>query len=162
VFDTFQHEKLVNAINFFARNTKHCHTLKLFKLLNFLDFEHFRATGSGVTGLTYSAWPLGPVPPALFRELQRGGMIDLARSVLVVPITDDLTDKLLRRDIKALAPFGSAIFFKTLSFPMGGDRTSYLSYWSADTSGRDRDYNVSTSNTRNCPGMRFAAESLPE
>ena len=110
MFNTFQREKLVNAINFFARNTKRCHTLKLFKLLNFLDFEHFRATGSGVTGLKYSAWPMGPVPPALFREIQSGSRQDLQRSVTIVPVTDNLTDHLLRRDIKVAAPFDETYF----------------------------------------------------
>lgn len=110
MFDTFQREKLVNAINFFVRNTKHCHTLKLFKLLNFLDFEHFRATGSSVTGLKYSAWPMGPVPRDLYREIQGGGRPDLKNSVAIVPVTDDLTDKLLRRDLKATAPFDEQYF----------------------------------------------------
>ena len=45
-----------------------CYKLKLFKLLYFLDFEHFKQTGESVTGLEYFAWPKGPVPKALENE----------------------------------------------------------------------------------------------
>ena len=67
---THDREKLIQAINFFVRNTHHCGKVKLFKLLYFLDFEHFRETGRSVTGLEYSAWPMGPVPVDLFAEIK--------------------------------------------------------------------------------------------
>lgn len=63
-------EKLIQAINFFARRTRKCGKTKLFKLLFFLDFEHFKRTGRSVTGLEYNAWPKGPVPVALFEEMK--------------------------------------------------------------------------------------------
>lgn len=63
-------EKLINAIIYFAENTKACGKTKLFKLLYFLDFEHFRQTGRSVTGLSYFAWRMGPVPTALFDEIE--------------------------------------------------------------------------------------------
>lgn len=63
-------EKLINAIIFFRNNTKNLGKIKLFKLLYFLDFEHFKQTGRSVTGLSYSAWPMGPVPKDLFEEIQ--------------------------------------------------------------------------------------------
>ena len=62
-------EKLIQAINFFVRNTRKCGKVKLFKLLYFLDFEHFKATGRSVTGLEYYAWPMGPVPVSLKEEI---------------------------------------------------------------------------------------------
>ncbi len=64
-----QREKLLGAIIFFAKNTRACHKLKLFKLLFFLDFEIYRQTGRTTTGLRYFAWPMGPVPVDLFKEL---------------------------------------------------------------------------------------------
>jgi uncharacterized phage-associated protein len=67
---THEREKLLQAINFFVRNTKRCGKVKLFKLLYFLDFEHFKVTGRSVTGLNYDAWPMGPVPVSLHNELQ--------------------------------------------------------------------------------------------
>lgn len=68
---THEREKLVQAILFFARNTRKLGKTKLFKLLYFLDFEHFSKTGRSVTGLRYNAWPKGPVPVPLFKELDK-------------------------------------------------------------------------------------------
>lgn len=63
-------EKLVNAVIYFVQNTKYCGKTKLFKLLYFLDFEHFSKTGRSVTGLNYFAWPKGPVPVDIFDEVE--------------------------------------------------------------------------------------------
>lgn len=112
MFDSDQREKLLNAIIFFVAKTKRCHTLKLFKLLNFLDFEHFRQTGFGVTGLDYKAWPMGPVPSALWHEINHGGDEDLRKAVSVVEIKDDLTGALARRVITARATFDKSYFSK--------------------------------------------------
>jgi len=68
-------EKLRNAILYFVQNTKYCGKTKLFKLLYFLDFEHFSQTGRSVTGLEYFAWPKGPVPVAIFDEVESPGPI---------------------------------------------------------------------------------------
>jgi uncharacterized phage-associated protein len=65
---THEREKLCQAIVFFAKNTEKLGKIKLFKLLFFLDFEHFKRTGRSVTGSSYEAWPKGPVPEALFDE----------------------------------------------------------------------------------------------
>ena len=61
-------KKLIAAIVYFAKNTDNCGKTKLFKLLYFLDFEHFKQTGRSVTGLDYYAWKLGPVPISLYDE----------------------------------------------------------------------------------------------
>jgi uncharacterized phage-associated protein len=66
---TIEREKLLNAIIFFTKNTRHCYKLKLFKLLYLLDFQIYRETGRSTTGLAYFAWPKGPVPRALYNEL---------------------------------------------------------------------------------------------
>src|SRR5215212_3287424 len=66
---THEREKLIQAINYFVRHTRKCGKVKLFKLLYFLDFEHFKATGRSVTGLTYNAWKMGPVPVTLHEEI---------------------------------------------------------------------------------------------
>lgn len=62
-------EKLIEAVKFFALNTNMLGKTKLYKLLYFLDFTHFRDTGKPVTGLQYYAWPMGPVPVALHEEI---------------------------------------------------------------------------------------------
>ncbi|WP_456664297.1 Panacea domain-containing protein [Bradyrhizobium sp. LB13.1] len=69
MFVSRDREKLINAIIYFLGATNHCHTLKLFKLLNFADFEHFRQTGRTIFNLDYKALPKGPVcfsPPSSF------------------------------------------------------------------------------------------------
>jgi uncharacterized phage-associated protein len=63
-------EKLIQAIIYFVTHTRKCGKVKLFKLLYFLDFEHYKITGRSVTGLAYYAWPMGPVPVSLHNELE--------------------------------------------------------------------------------------------
>jgi len=63
-----QREKLINVMVYFAQNTQKCGKVKLFKLMYFLDFEHYQQIGRSVTGLNYYAWPLGPVPVDLYAE----------------------------------------------------------------------------------------------
>lgn len=72
MLDLQHREKLVEAISFFAGHTRNCGLVKLFKLLYWLDYHNFRETGETVTGLTYQAFPKGPVPESLYNELQRG------------------------------------------------------------------------------------------
>lgn len=85
-----QRKKLLEAIVFFTQNTKWCGSIKLFKLLFFLDMLNFRETGRSVTGLHYTAWPMGPVPVPLFEEL-RAPKADLAEKVAIThPPKNDL------------------------------------------------------------------------
>jgi uncharacterized phage-associated protein len=66
-----EREKLLNAIIFFAQNTRNLGKVKLWKLLYFLDFQHYRDVGRSVTGLQYFAWPKGPVPVGLQNEVEQ-------------------------------------------------------------------------------------------
>ena len=66
-------EKLIEIVKFFAQQTKRLGKIKLFKLLYFLDFTHFRETGRSVTGMDYFAWKMGPVPVELFNEIEAPG-----------------------------------------------------------------------------------------
>src|SRR4051794_23730985 len=112
MFVTRDREKLLNAIIYFLGATKHCHTLKLFKLLNFSDFEHFRQTGRTMFGLDYRALPKGPVPTALLNEFKSGGNADLKAAVALYEVKDEITDELLRRDLKPRLPFDKKWFTK--------------------------------------------------
>jgi uncharacterized phage-associated protein len=78
---THHREKLINAIIYFARNTKYCGKTKLLKLLYFLDFSHFKQTGKAVTGLDYYAWEMGPVPKDLFEELSGNMKPDMKNAI---------------------------------------------------------------------------------
>jgi uncharacterized phage-associated protein len=112
MFVSREREKLINTIVFFLKNTNHCHTLKLFKLLNLADFEHFRQKGRTITGLQYRALPKGPVPTALLDEFQRGGDKDLKTAVQLFAVKDEITDALLRRDLKPRVEFEKNWFTK--------------------------------------------------
>jgi uncharacterized phage-associated protein len=81
---THEREKLINAIVFFAKNTKYCGKIKLIKLLYFLDFNHFAQTGRSVTGLDYRAWKMGPVPTTFYQEWDEPGD-DLTAAVDILP-----------------------------------------------------------------------------
>ena len=72
MLDLQHQQKLIEAISYFAANTKHCGFTKLFKLLYWLDYHHFRETGETVTGLSYQALPYGPVPESLYDQLKTG------------------------------------------------------------------------------------------
>jgi uncharacterized phage-associated protein len=76
-------EKLINAIAYFAKNTRQCGIVKLNKLLYFLDFYHYRDTGRSVTGLDYYAWKMGPVAVTLYNELKHTPKQDLTAKVRV-------------------------------------------------------------------------------
>lgn len=82
---THYREKLINAIVFFAQNTRYCGKTKLLKLLYFLDFKHFKQTGRPVTGLDYFAWKMGPVPKELFKEISGNMRPDLKSAIDVLP-----------------------------------------------------------------------------
>jgi uncharacterized phage-associated protein len=77
-------QRLINAVVFFAQNTKYCGKIKLFKLLYLLDFEHFRQTGKSVTGFDYQAWKFGPVPVDLMEEWEQLDP-DLASVIRITP-----------------------------------------------------------------------------
>jgi len=117
-------EKLLNALIYFSKNTKVCGKTKLFKLLYFLDFIHFRETGKSVTGLNYYAWDKGPVPQDLFHELKQPYK-DLQETVILLKRAEDEDDKLCR--VIAKKPFDPSFFsrrelkiMKDLSFIFKG------------------------------------------
>ena len=83
---THHREKLINAIIYFAKNTKYCGKTKLLKLLYFLDFSHFKQTGMSVMGLDYFAWEeMGPVPKVLFDELSGNMRPDMKDTINELP-----------------------------------------------------------------------------
>ncbi len=82
---TNHRQKLINAIIYFAKNTKYCGKTKLLKLLYFLDFTHFKQTGKSVTGQDYFAWRMGPVPKDLFEELSGNMKSDMKAVIKELP-----------------------------------------------------------------------------
>jgi uncharacterized phage-associated protein len=80
-------EKLINGIIYFVKNTRYCGKTKLFKLLYYLDFIHFRETGKSITGLDYYAWDFGPVPAELYNEMNELPT-DLKESITIIKNKD--------------------------------------------------------------------------
>ena len=61
--------KILNGIKYFVRNTRHVGRTKLFKLLFFWDFLHFKEYGLSITGYQYYTLPFGPVPLELYNQI---------------------------------------------------------------------------------------------
>lgn len=90
--------KLLNAVLFFAKNTKHSNLTKLSKLLYFLDFTHFRQTGYPCIGLNYFAFEKGPVPKDFWLEVREGDVPEDFRDKLALITRVDEIDP-SRREI---------------------------------------------------------------
>jgi uncharacterized phage-associated protein len=107
------YEQRANAILYLATNTRYCTKTKLINLLYLLDFEHYRQTGRSVTGESYCALPIGPVPSELYHEMNCPPSVvnpidniikfdTRKESVLVVPVAAYDDDDLTRRQIRIL------------------------------------------------------------
>lgn len=82
----FYRIKLLNAILYFARNTKKLNLTKVLKLLYLLDFQHFKETGYPSTNLVYYTWSLGPVPKDFYEEVKDGNVPDdFAGKCVIIP-----------------------------------------------------------------------------
>lgn len=66
----YQKEKIANFVAFFTKNLKFCGITKLYKVMSFADFEHFRQTGKSISGLDYIAYPYGPYPIELNNQIR--------------------------------------------------------------------------------------------
>jgi len=97
-------EKRINAIIYFCKTTNRLSQTKLYKLLFFLDFLHFKETGRPVTDLEYFAWQRGPVPKELYFEIhKRTAPPEILKCI--IPQKDELTGQT------------KALYFKTLQKP---------------------------------------------
>lgn len=94
-------EKRINAILYFCKHTKNLSETKLYKLLFFLDFLHFKEAGRPVTDLEYFAWDFGPVPTKLFFEIKEKRA---PREILkcIVEEKDQLSGKSLGKYFKSM------------------------------------------------------------
>jgi len=64
-------EKRKNAILYFCKNVKYPYKTKIYKLLYFLDFIHFKQVGRPVTDLEYYTFDFGPAPIQLHEEIEQ-------------------------------------------------------------------------------------------
>jgi uncharacterized phage-associated protein len=61
--------KRLTGIKYFLKNTSNVGITKLFKLLYFWDFIHFKKFGMSVTCYEYYTYTFGPVPEKLYTEI---------------------------------------------------------------------------------------------
>lgn len=103
--------KLLNAVLFFAKNTKHVNLTKLSKLLYFLDFTHFKETGYPSIGLNYYAFKKGPVPRDFWLEIKDGDVPEDFRGKLaLIPRTDEFAPNYKEMEIRAIKSPDLSIF----------------------------------------------------
>ena len=78
--------KYINALLFFCENIPNLGRTKLYKLLYFLDFDHYERYGSSVTGESYQNKELGPFPlhaEEMLNKMEEDGLIEI-RTELVI------------------------------------------------------------------------------
>jgi putative zinc finger/helix-turn-helix YgiT family protein len=66
--------KFAEMVLFFFQPLRHLGTVKLWKLMFYADFWHYRLTGKAISGFRYQALPHGPVPRQY--EMYIGAMVD--------------------------------------------------------------------------------------
>jgi uncharacterized phage-associated protein len=82
----FYRDKLLNALLYFASNTRKPNLTKILKLLYFLDFTHFKETGYPSINLLYYAWEHGPVPTDFYEEVKDGNVPqDFIDDLVIIP-----------------------------------------------------------------------------
>lgn len=96
--------KMVNAIMYFAKNTKGCYKTKLFKLLYFLDFISFKRYGFTVTGNTYKALPYGPVPIQLLENMSNAEPSEFFRDSIALIDEERSDGKIFTRIVPKKEP----------------------------------------------------------
>jgi uncharacterized phage-associated protein len=101
-------ERLIQSVVYFARTTRKLGKTKLYKLLYFLDFQHFRDTGHPVTDLNYYAWKMGPVPRVLHEQIGDGTAEKLFEGKVVFGIKKVGDGEMLT--VAPLAPFDPTHF----------------------------------------------------
>ena len=87
-------KKLLHAVLYFTTKVKNPSKVKIFKLLYFLDFEHYRQTGQSVTNLDYFAYDFGPVPKDFYQEVGDNVVPeDFAKFLTIVSFASDESGK---------------------------------------------------------------------
>lgn len=87
-------KKLLHAVLYFITKVKNPSKVKIFKLLYFLDFEHYRQTGQSVTNLDYFAYDFGPVPKGFYQEVGDNLVpADFAPFMTIMPFASDESGK---------------------------------------------------------------------
>jgi uncharacterized phage-associated protein len=81
--------KMVEAILFLSGRVKYPFLLKMLKLLYYLDFLHFKATGRAVTNQKYIAMEMGPVPVRLYSCIKNNACSDYFNNRVKIVVRPD-------------------------------------------------------------------------
>lgn len=96
-------KKLLNAILFFSKTTKNLNQTKLYKLLYFFDFTHFKQTGYPSIGLDYYAFERGPVPRDFWLEIKDCDIPEDFKGKLALMLkTDDFAPSYKEIEVRAV------------------------------------------------------------
>jgi len=87
-------KKAINALLYFITKVKYPYKTKLFKLLYFWDFMHFRETGRPATNFEYFTLKNGPVPLKLHNAIKDNKLSDDFRNN--IGIFEETTDSGIR------------------------------------------------------------------
>lgn len=85
-------QKVINGIKYFIKNTKNVRRTKLFKLLYFWDFMHFKKHGVSVTGYDYYTYPFGPVPKKLYEQIDNNDLPESFKENFII-VEDEYEDE---------------------------------------------------------------------
>ncbi len=90
MFDDIYKDKLINAIIYFSKKVKYPTITKIFKLLNILDFYHFKQVGISVTNKKYYAWQFGPVPKDIWFDIKSGNFEkEFCSDICIMPYDEE-------------------------------------------------------------------------
>lgn len=82
-------QKILSGIAYFVKHTKNVGRTKLFKLLFYLDFIHFKRFGKSVTGYEYYTYPFGPVPQQLFEQINKDELPKFLKDSITIEVVED-------------------------------------------------------------------------
>ncbi len=84
--------KIINGIKYLVSHTKNVGRTKLFKLLYFWDFGHFKKFGMSVTCYEYYTYPFGPVPKILYDQILNEDLPPLFKNEIAIIKVDNDED----------------------------------------------------------------------
>ncbi|MFZ5515155.1 MAG: Panacea domain-containing protein [Candidatus Zhuqueibacterota bacterium] len=91
-------QKIINGIKYLVKHTNNVGRTKLFKLLFFWDFIHFKRFGMAVTGYDYYTYPFGPVPKELYDQITKENLpVEFKNEFIIIEDCEDDDDNKFKK-----------------------------------------------------------------